>query len=375
MIQKLRNMQKWKKQRLIITLVLYLVFSTVYLYFTCAYLLKDNFDAETRWNNTLVENSDMLATTTKYGKEAGAAFVKTGTYIENISNINIKNNSFSAVMVVWFKWKGHNNIDMMNNFRIYKSTIDSKDVLANESINGVHYQKVRIGITETHNYNTPRFPLESHQLHIYIEPNYRCDQVVLTADTKNSTINSGLSVSGFKVIRHAVNITPITYQNTQGDPELAKIAKSENVSSPKLMTTEMFTGLVLTRSSYGIYLKCFIALFATIIWVLITLYLASVHEVDPLGMIPGAFFGAVSNILVGANLLPDALETGLVEFVNIWGIGNILACAIMIISINSIRNRFDAAGFAGIYGRIMFVTSCIVILIGNILLPLVCIID
>jgi len=141
------------------------------------------------------------------------------------------------------------------------------------------------------------------------------------------------------------------------------------------MTTEMFTGLVLVRNSYGIYLKCFIALFATIIWVLITLYLASVHEVDPLGMIPGAFFGAVSNILVGANLLPDALETGLVEFVNIWGIGNILACAIMIISINSIRNRFDAVGFAGIYGRIMFATACVVISIGNVLLPLVCVID
>lgn len=374
MFEKIRHMQKWKKQRLIITLIAYLVASSAFLFYTCSYLLDDNVNAEIRWDDTVHMNQKLLPTATEYGEESGAAFVKTGTYVENITNIDIKNNSFKADLIVWFKWNGHRNIDMINNFRVYKATINSMQVMANEHIGNITYQKVRINISETHNYTTPRFPLESHQLHLYIEPTYRCDQVVLTLDKKYSTINTGLSVSGFNVIRHAVAIVPYQYSNTQDDPELAEIAKAEKVKSPKLMTTEMFTGLVIERSSHGIYLKCFIALFATTIWVLITLYLASVHEVDPLGMIPGAFFGAVSNILVGANLLPDAMETGLVEFVNMWGIGNILACACIIISINSIRNRFDATGFARLYGLIMFVTVTVVVIIGNILLPLVCLI-
>ncbi|MEA4922277.1 MAG: hypothetical protein VB031_02790 [Eubacteriaceae bacterium] len=134
------------------------------------------------------------------------------------------------------------------------------------------------------------------------------------------------------------------------------------------------TSLNLVRNGWGTYIKCFVALFATLIWIMIMLYLATVHEIDPLGMIPAAFFGAVSNILVGANLFPDALETGLIEFVNIWGIMNILLCAMMIISINSIRNRFDERGFERVYGRTVFVMAAVTIVTGNVLLPLVCVI-
>jgi len=49
--------------------------------------------------------------------------------------------------------------------------------------------------------------------------------------------------------------------------------------------------------------------------------------------------------MVGANLLPDALTAGLVEYVNIWGIVNILAFSMFIISSNSIRSRFESVQF------------------------------
>lgn len=169
--------------------------------------------------------------------------------------------------------------------------------------------------------------------------------------------------------KNFISEIPIKYQNTQNDPAL----DNQKGDLSEVITTEILTSVEIVRDGWGTYIKCFIALFATLVWVLIMLYLSTVHETDPLSMIPGAFFGAVSNILVGANLLPDALEMGLVEFVNIWGIFNILACSIMIISINSIRNRYDSRGFAKIYGRIMFVTTCAVTFLGNLLLPLVCV--
>ncbi|MGL6292210.1 MAG: hypothetical protein ACRC2P_02100, partial [Eubacterium aggregans] len=51
-------------------------------------------------------------------------------------------------------------------------------------------------------------------------------------------------------------------------------------------------------------------------------------------MIPAALFGTVTNIMVGANLLPEAIDTGLLEFVNFFGIAILLAGAIAIININ-----------------------------------------
>ena len=367
---KFRKLQGGEKRRLRLTLFLYLGISVLFLSAACGTLLKDNLDQPRRWNASLQENSGMLKELEEIRQSKNPTRVLCGTYLEDIRNIDFKNNSFSGVMTVWFRWENDKDLDIVNHFRIYRGDITDLKLMDDYHENGINYQKARVSFTITRNYKTPRFPLGSYQLHIYIEPERRCDQVQLTADTENSTMNANLQVSGYNVTKRAVVMVPIRYQNTQSDPELLAM----NDSDVRLMTTELLTAVEITRAGIGTYLKCFIALFATLIWVLISLYLSTVHEVDPLGMIPGAFFGAVSNIMVGASLLPDALQPGLIEFVNIWGVGNILGIAMMIISINSIRQRYHRNDFAKYYGRIMLVTATLVTTIGNILLPLVCVI-
>ena len=103
---------------------------------------------------------------------------------------------------------------------------------------------------------------------------------------------------------------------------------------------------------------------------LITLFICTYHRVDPLSMIPAALFGTVTNIMVGANLLPDALQLGLLEFVNIFGIVTILAVAMTIININRIRNKYEDRDFASFYGRVMFYTILVLVVAGNIILPM-----
>lgn len=364
-----KKLKPWEKKRLYLTLIIYVGFSVIYLLLTCGLLLKDNLIQPEKWESSVTENSDMIPEIRKIGEEEGAQKVLCGTYIENLSSISFKDNSFDGVMEVWFKWEGNPDLDMISHFRLYKGEISEKEIVTDYHEGNVNYQKARIRFTVSKNFRTPRFPLGSYQLHIYIEPDMRCDEVQLEADTENSSLNQNLEVSGYDVTRHAISLVPIRYEGTQSDPALEKkIAKGD------LMTTEVMTAVEITRSGVGTYVKCFIALFATIIWVLITLYLCTVHEVDPLGMIPGAFFGAVSNIMVGASLLPDALQPGLIEYVNIWGIANILACTVMIISINSIRKRYHESEFARHYGRIMLITSTVLTVLGNILLPLVCVV-
>ena len=74
--------------------------------------------------------------------------------------------------------------------------------------------------------------------------------------------------------------------------------------------------------------------------------------------------------MVGANLLPDALQTGLMEYVNFWGILTILSVTFTVINVNRIRNKYEDRDFANHYGLTMFVVILTVILIGHILLPL-----
>ena len=146
--------------------------------------------------------------------------------------------------------------------------------------------------------------------------------------------------------------------------------KGERKNSDDEITSEFMTQFEINRSGLGLYAKCFIALFGTSLWVFITMFLCTYHRVDPLSMIPAALFGTVSNIMVGANLLPDALEIGLLEYVNAWGIFTIIAGALTIININRIRNKHGDNQFAALFGRVMSFTLMFIVILGHILMPL-----
>ncbi|MEG2372511.1 MAG: hypothetical protein RSB36_06970, partial [Hydrogenoanaerobacterium sp.] len=176
----------------------------------------------------------------------------------------------------------------------------------------------------------------------------------------NSGVNPSMGISGYKLMRNTVGVVNYEYLNTQSDPVIGKAP----------VHSELVTALEINRSTWGLYVKCFIALFGTTTWVLITLFLNTYHKVDPLGMIPAALFGTVSNIMVGANLLPDALQLGLIEYVNIWGVMIILAVTFAIININRIRSKYEDKEFAVFYGRIMFYTILTLTVVGNVSLPL-----
>jgi len=109
---------------------------------------------------------------------------------------------------------------MIHNFRIYKGMINNTEIMHDKKCGDTHYQKVRIDVTVTKYFSTLRFPLDSHQLSIFLELNMRCDEVILTPDTENSDINKSLDVSGYKITKNAVAMVPIAYNYTQDDSTL-----------------------------------------------------------------------------------------------------------------------------------------------------------
>ncbi len=226
-------------------------------------------------------------------------------------------------------------------------------------VDGWRYQRARIDITVNKNFWTVRFPMESHQLRFYIEPDYSADRVVLIKDGENSAINRSLSVPGFYLTRSDVASYTSIYNTSYGEPDAVND-----------ITSEFMTQVELNRTGLGLYAKCFIALFGTSLWVFITMFLCTFHRVDPLSMIPAVLFGTVSNIMVGANLLPDSLNVGLLEYVNVWGILTIIAGALTIININRIRNKYNDNYFAVIFGRIISFTLMFIVILGHILMPL-----
>lgn len=296
-----------------------------------------------------------------------AVRVSCGTYLSNVYNINLKG-SFSYTMYVWFKWIGSPDLDMANHFHIYNSTISRKQIMRSYRDGDINYQMVRINATMAKKFNTGGFPLDSHQFYIAIEPDVTARAVVLIADSYNSSVNPDMSIPGYKLVRSAVASVPHKYNHSRGDVRLEKETGGKNIASL------LITAFQIDREGVGLHLKCFIGLFGCLIWVIIVMYLNIYHRIDPLSMVPAALFGSIANMMVGASLLPDALEIGLLEYVNIWGIFIILSVAMTVINVNAIRREQKAAGhehayLAAVYGRIMFYIVTTFVILGNVILP------
>lgn len=355
---KFKDLKDWQKKRLLFSFFTYVIVAIAFLTITVTALYQDKKAEDQYWESMLKPPAEVEARASTF--DQNATKVLTGTYIENLKEINIKSSSYRVVALIWFKWEGNDSLDMAKHFRIYKGTMNKMENVKNYHENGVNYQEVRCDVTITKSFWTKRFPLESHQLRMYIESELPVDDVVFVNDKENSGVNSGLGISGYYLKRNATGTTMVEYDNNRSDPEIPG----------GVINSEQVTALEINRNGMGLYVKCFVALVGTITWVLITLYICTNHRVDPLSMIPAALFGTVTNIMVGANLLPDALELGLLEYVNVFGIATILVVALSIININRIRNKYEDREFAAYYGRVMLFTVTTVTLLGNILLPI-----
>ncbi|MEG0367575.1 MAG: hypothetical protein RR585_12115 [Coprobacillus sp.] len=345
-----------KKRKLLTWFLSILIIGGVYIGYTNYKLYTDKTAEETYWQAGLKDNPELLKEADQYKNTA--TVVTTGTYLENLKEVNVKASNFRVVFSCWFRWDGDEKLDMANNFRVYNGVINKKEVLEDYHKGNTHYQQVRVDATVQKNYWIVRFPLESYQLRFFIEPSYSVERVRIEADTQYSSVNKNLNISGFEYKRSAVSTYTMKYNSNLGNPE-----------SSVPISQELATSIEINRDGFGLYLKCFIALIGTLTWVFITLYLCTFHNIDPLSMIPAALFGTVTNIMVGANLLPDALQIGLLEYVTLAGIMVILACSISVVNVNRIRTKMKDSRFAYLFGQTMFFTILTLTLLATVLYP------
>lgn len=359
-----RHMESWQKRRLFGSIAAIIAIFGLFLALTCSQLYADRAGEDFYWDKYLNENPEMQETVEQYSQDATEVLV--GTYLENIRAVDIKNSQFEVEMNVWYRWEDNDKIDFSgkDTVHFYKGQVKSSSVIDNYHEGAVHYQQIRYDVVVNKQFWTPRFPLESHQLRIYLEPSENVNDVYFVVDEENSYTNPSLGISGFRLMRFDVAQNIVEYDKTNSNPEYAAFEDGKTYKSELMAQAEI------SREDFGLYIKCFIAMYGTTAWILLCLYICTFRRVDPLGMIGSAFFGAVSNIMIGANLVPDALKLGLLEYGNLFGVGVIIAGTAVVIGINAIRKEHENHAFAEFYGRIMLALFVVVVVVGNIALPL-----
>src|SRR4029077_10837399 len=107
---------------------------------------------------------------------------------------------------------------------------------------------------------------------------------------------------------------PHSYKSTRGDPRMA---------SGQATYSQLIYGIWIKREGYGFYLKLFQGLYAAVGIAFLALFIKPT-DVDPrFGLGVGAFFAAVANCYITAQMLPDSGVMSLADMVNGFGMGTI----------------------------------------------------
>lgn len=362
--EKWRRAQRWQKRRLVSSVVILLAIFVPYICYSAWSMYADAQNENRYWDYYLQPPSEeVLDLMEEYA--ASAAKVDVAFNLEQVQSIDIAKSNFTVMVNVAYRWQGHPELDFSSkdNVSFYKGDISDILVLEDEHDGDTNYQYIQYIVTINKDYWTVRFPLESHQLRMYLEPSYNVNRVVFDVNRIASYVNPNLAISGYELTRWDTNVEVIADDHTMLNPLY------DDYDDPTVYTTEAMLQLEVNRSGIGVYLKCTVAMFGTLGWILLCLYVATFRHVNALGMVGSAFFGAVSNILVGANMNSAALQLGLIEYVNLFGLGIIVASTAVVIAINTIRNERENESFAQFYGRVMLVLISILIVVANVLLP------
>lgn len=334
-----------------------------YLLYTCISLSTDRKDAEEEWTKQL--EASPVPPADHIERADGAVEVYASTYINTIDALDIKQSEFSITFDVLFGWdKGkYPDFDMTDKFQIYNGSIKDIEKVEEYDRDTTRYQMFQISADVKEVFSTKRFPLSSYQMRFYLQPKENMNKIHMrTMDKKYGGTNRQLNVSGFELLRTDM----ADYYYEVPNPE-----RFEDYSDggTAVVYSEVLTCIELNRSSWGVYFKCTIALIGITIWVFLCLLVCIDQKKDTMTLIPPVMFGMVSNIMVGANLVPDALETGLLEYINIWGIYTVIIITLVIISINKMRNKKEDERNIRLFGLIISAEIFITTTIGYILIP------
>ena len=304
--------------------------------------------------------------------------VTTGIYMESITNVSVAENKWKCKFLVWFRWDDKDDVAGTlsdpadypgERFIVGNGNIDSKlrMIDRHDAQSGKHYQQYRVTATIEKYFDTTRYPLDSHQLKIFIEDERDMSHVRYVADKEYSDLSPYLNIASFDVINYDDGVYLNEYSSTMGDP----IFDDVDFETEGKKTIEYAFVTRVERSGYGLFLKAFLSLFGMLLWVCIGLYNSAYNDVDALGAMNTGIFGAVSSMIVGMNLLSDARGSGLIEYVNFFALAMILIATISVMHVNHCRTHDRDPVYVRHYSKALFWVISI-LTVGTILSFVLC---
>lgn len=284
---------------------------------------------------------------------------------ENSSNIYVDNQSMFTI--------GNGSIEA-DTFSFEKELEEIEDPVTKKT---TCYQRVSFEADFNKSFDSPRYPLESVQFKMYIQPTMDANYIRYTPDY--STNSNGESLSGFspyfsitngyRLIKEKDDIKNMSmrinyYKDVNNDPSLS--------AYPNTIKTQLEIVVRANRQGISLFLKAFMNLFAVIIWIIIAFYNQSYNGQDSIGMLGTGLFGVISSMLVGLSMMSDAGIFSMITMINIFTLAVIMVMtyhSVVQIRANT-RKDLITISYNNVKLRILFIVISITTILMFIGLPL-----
>ena len=150
--------------------------------------------------------------------------VKFGAYINQVRDVDLKSQSFSADVYVWFKWKDQaispdETFEFMNTFDASSSTLKKSFVKIRKLPNGENYQVIRYQGRFSSNISLRSYPFDRQTLKIIIEDNaLTTTNLTYVASQSDVSVNKDLALPGYEISIPRITIVNQKYPTDFGYP-------------------------------------------------------------------------------------------------------------------------------------------------------------
>lgn len=231
----------------------------------------------------------------------------------------------------------------IGNGRIHEDTLEyttSASYYINENNEYRCYQELHFIADINKVFDSPRYPLDSVQFHIYIKPLMSTNYIKYIPSLSMSSFSPTFSVTdGYRLIKESDDIKNFSL-NVYKYNEL-DLDASSNTFNKEITKSELEITIRCNKHGFSVFVNNFLNIIAVAIWLILAFYNQSFNKEDSLGMIGTGFFSAISAILLGFSLVSNANLFSLLSIINIFTLGLVLVMGYESISAQNNKNISD----------------------------------
>jgi len=312
-----------------------------------------------------VDKNDVYASTNdtirKFAKDNDAEVVRTGIYLDRISNFDIIQSKWQYDYYQWFKWNPKKikftNLQELKKgiisaqsspFQIINGEIERIEIMAffiNDTGDSA-YVNYFIKATSSNYFDVSTFPLDKQLLMINVEAkDFALDELQFVPDSSSSQVSSRVSVNSYE-IGNVYTLSKInTYKTDFG---------FQGQGNDDSNFSQFRYGVILKRDGYNYYFKSLIIL---IIIILISFLSFFAYDISKIPIVTGCLFATTASYYFFGSRIPPSSKITILELVYSVSLITIFLIILQETVVKSIVGKNDK-----LYNSIRWITFVLMIL-------------